>query len=222
MSYVASTTTNRQLGTLGVVALLHVGIGYALVTGLAATIVRHFDPPLVTTDVPPLPKPTVSPSPPPVDRRDTRPIAPRPTPLDPFDLGPTPLPSFPADTGDSGIGDAVFPTPTPTGEATRVPPAFAALAARPRGNPAQWVTTNDYPTAALRMEQEGLVRVRLAVSAEGRATGCEVTASSGFAELDQATCDKLVRRARFTPASDESGAKVSGNWATSVRWAIPD
>ena len=40
--------------------------------------------------------------------------------------------------------------------------------------------------------------------------------------LDAATCDKLARRAKFDPASDETGAAVPGTYTGAVRWQIPE
>jgi protein TonB len=50
---------------------------------------------------------------------------------------------------------------------------------------------------------------------------CEVIRSSGSASLDKAACDNVSRRARFDAATDESGAKVVGTYASSVKWQIP-
>jgi protein TonB len=52
--------------------------------------------------------------------------------------------------------------------------------------------------------------------------GCEVTASSGSSDLDAATCANVAKRARFNPATDESGARVAGSYSSAVRWEIPD
>ena len=49
-----------------------------------------------------------------------------------------------------------------------------------------------------------------------------VTGSSGFAALDQIACAKVTARARFDPATDDTGAKVAGRYATTIRWEIPD
>jgi protein TonB len=41
-------------------------------------------------------------------------------------------------------------------------------------------------------------------------SGCEITASSGNAELDAATCKYATSRARFAPAKDGEGQPTSG------------
>lgn len=93
---------------------------------------------------------------------------------------------------------------------------------KPMGNPGEWVTTRDYPSEALRNEQEGTVAFRIQVGKDGVPSGCEVTMSSGSALLDSATCDLIQSRARFSPAMDGQGRAVVGTYSNSVRWTIPD
>jgi protein TonB len=111
-------------------------------------------------------------------------------------------------------GPAAAPPPPP-------PPKFTPKSAQPKGNPGNWATTNDYPTRALREEREGVTGFRVTVGTDGRATGCDVTSSSGSADLDQATCSNVMRRARFTPATDGEGNPTTGSYSSRVRWVIP-
>lgn len=92
----------------------------------------------------------------------------------------------------------------------------------PKGSPANWVTTNDYPTAALREHRGGRVSFELKVSAEGNVSACDITASSGSTDLDVATCAMFTRRARFTPATDANGGPIEGTWSSSMNWSIPE
>lgn len=94
--------------------------------------------------------------------------------------------------------------------------------ATPSSNPGQWVTTNDYPPRALREEREGVVRYQLAVDPTGRVARCLIVTSSGHADLDQATCSNLVRRARFNPAQDSSGNPTPGTYSNRTRWVLPN
>ncbi|MCW3796567.1 TonB family protein [Sphingomonas sp. BN140010] len=52
---------------------------------------------------------------------------------------------------------------------------------------------------------QGTVGVRLAVGPNGRATGCQVTRSSGNGGLDATTCRLLQQRLQFSPARDRDG-----------------
>lgn len=94
-----------------------------------------------------------------------------------------------------------------------VPLAFAALSLLSSEGVAQ-ITSNDYPPLALRMNHEGRVAYRLHYGPEGRATDCAVTMSSGFAELDNATCALMMGRTRFALGS-------SGTRSGSVTWTLP-
>lgn len=108
------------------------------------------------------------------------------------------------------------------------PPAFSYPAiptksrpARPRNNPGLWVGTMDYPARSLKMEEEGITGFRLTVGVDGRVVGCIVTSSSGSPALDAATCIHITRRARFDPALDDKGNRVTGYYANRVTWRIP-
>jgi protein TonB len=59
------------------------------------------------------------------------------------------------------------------------------------------------------------------VGPDGRVQSCTVTSSSGHADLDDATCKNIQRRARFDPALDSNGQPTSGSWSSRVRWQIP-
>lgn len=72
----------------------------------------------------------------------------------------------------------------------------------------------DYPAYAMRMHHEGRTSFRLAVGPDGRAVSCTVTTSSGYLELDDATCRLMNARARFT-------AGRSRSYFGSVNWRIP-
>ena len=60
------------------------------------------------------------------------------------------------------------------------------------------------------------------IGSNGRVNACEITASSGHAALDEATCKFVTRRARFEPATDSNGAKVVGSYSSKVTWRIPE
>jgi protein TonB len=92
------------------------------------------------------------------------------------------------------------------------PPAarFTPKAAAPLGDPARWVSPDDYPAGELRRGHEGTTRFRLSIGSDGRVSNCAVTGSSGWPVLDAATCTKLAARGKFRPATNEAGEKVAG------------
>lgn len=70
-------------------------------------------------------------------------------------------------------------------------------------------TTNDYPVASLRNNEQGRVLFRLEVDATGKATTCAVTRKVS-PSLDRQTCDILMKRFSYRPATDAVGQPVAG------------
>lgn len=220
MAYADATHTRRNLGTAAAVTVIEAGLAMAIIAGLSYSYSDRRDQSIKTTFTPNPPevKKPVEPPKPKVD-----PVEPRTATLplrDPvIDLGPAPTPSFAAgDTGlgDKGVGEVVIPLPLPSPS-----PSFAPIKAKPRGNPGNWVTENDYPTSEIRLEHEGITRFRLSIDAAGKVTSCTVTQSSGWPVLDATACDKLQRRARFDPSVDSTGARVEGSYSSAVNWRLP-
>lgn len=96
-----------------------------------------------------------------------------------------------------------------------------APAQRARANLGSYFSTDDYPAAALRGNQQGTTGFRLTIGPNGRVSACDVTSSSGSAALDQATCRILRSRARYTPARGPDGNPTSGADSGRVTWRLP-
>jgi hypothetical protein len=90
--------------------------------------------------------------------------------------------------------------------------------AAPRGSPGEWLTTDDYPAAALNRNANGLVRFRLGVSETGAVTDCKVQTSIKPVDFDTLSCALIQKRARFSPALDASGKPVASYYVNSVNW----
>lgn len=219
MAYVNASAPRNRLPVVASVAAIHVALGYALVIGLAGSGIPEVLTVITGRNIPVEPP---KPPPPEVKPSDAAPLAPLTAPQPLVDLNrsipdmvlidPILLPPL-----RPSLGEIEAPLPLPSASA-----AFTAKGAVPRGRLASWVTANDYPTIDLRLEHEGVTRVGLTIGSDGRVQDCTVTASSGFTGLDQTACSRLASRARFAPATDETGAAVTGRYATSVRWEIPD
>jgi protein TonB len=93
--------------------------------------------------------------------------------------------------------------------------------ARARANLASYVSDEDYPSNAVRNEEQGTTRFRLSVGPDGRVTECTVTGSSGSSALDATTCKLMKQRAKFTPARDNHGGTTSDTVASAIRWVLP-
>jgi protein TonB len=81
-------------------------------------------------------------------------------------------------------------------------------------------TVPHYPAGLAEAGVEGMVILRVAVSAEGRATEVRVEKSSGHVTLDDAAMAR-VREWRFTPATKD-GAPVAGEVLVPVEFRADD
>jgi periplasmic protein TonB len=210
--------SGSKITALIIVALLHVLVGYALVTGLAYSAFKKIKD--VTTAVKIDPDKPPPPPPPPPPKTDTPPPPPIVAPPPPIQLNIAPPPI-------QAVTQAPPPIPAPPpAVAVPAPPApppprFTPKGAVPKGRPGEWASDNDYPTRALQLGQEGVTGFHLAIGTDGKVTDCQITKSSGSPELDKTTCDLMRRRARFTPATDGDGNPAAGSYTSSVRWQIP-
>lgn len=222
MAFADARTLNQKLGAGAAVLLIEAGIGLALVAGLTATMVVKEDAILRTTDVP-LPKDPPPPPPPREARKDPS-VIDRPDVLIKLPpINPPDLPELTDNRGNEGaddLGDVSFPLPDTTPSPPEVP-QFKPKSAKPQGKWSSWVTTNDYPASDLRAENQGRTGYRLSIDARGSVTDCTITFSSGHPGLDRATCETVKRRAKFEPATDQTGARTSGSFSGAVTWTIP-
>lgn len=86
--------------------------------------------------------------------------------------------------------------------------------------PEGWAGDGDYPLNALDIGAFGISSFRLDVDETGAVTRCRILASSGYAVLDEATCSKLPRRARFKPALVR-GKPVPSTYQSKITWIPP-
>jgi TonB family protein len=93
---------------------------------------------------------------------------------------------------------------------------------KPRGDPANWATIDDYPSRARRENQSGAVVLKLEIDRSiWRPNSCKVTQSSGFELLDAESCKLILRRARFWPQPTPKGATVPLYFRVRVAWLAP-
>ena len=211
--------SNRTVAII-IVALIHVLLGYVLVSGLAYNVVKKAAEDLKTFDVEDEPPPPPEEPPPPPE--DT-PLPPPPQVSAPPPLVRIETPAPPIQTTPNIQPVVVTPRadPVPPAPPAPPPPPRVSQAARAKGNLLSLFGAEDYPSQAQRNEEEGTTRVRLSVNTEGRVSDCQVTSSSGSTSLDQATCNVLRRRARFTPAKDQAGRPISDTHNQTVTWRLP-
>jgi periplasmic protein TonB len=117
------------------------------------------------------------------------------------------------------------PVPIAAPPAPVAPPAPPAprinKSAGAKGDPAQWVTTDDYPPSAIRAEEEGTTGISWTINTQGRVENCRVTSSSGSKALDDAACRAITRRGRYSPALDQEGNPIQSTQSRRVTWRLP-
>lgn len=212
MAYADEGMSTKRMVSLGIVALLHLFLGYAFVTGLALKVVKVVTGPLEVVDIKEQTPPPEEPPPPPPELEEIPPYVPPPEVVVQTQAPPPPITT-----------QTVVQTPEPP-RVVITPPAPPAPAAAPtpaipgRGNT---MSTDDYPAASLRAEEEGVVRVKFEINEQGRVDVCSVVQSSGFPRLDDATCKVIQRRWRYKPAT-EGGKPVRSTQTQPVRWRLED
>jgi len=214
MSYIDQENGSRRVAIGGVV-LLHIAVGYALISGLAITVIQHVPKVFIAEPIP-------DDKPPP--RHDDPPPPPKHHVAQDDKLVVEKI--VDVDLGSGGFTMTKGPDVLPPVKPPVLPPqqqkiskARDAIVGPGRNN---WVTNDDYPAGALHNEEQGVVGINVAIGTDGRVTGCEVTASSGSSQLDQATCRLYARRARFQPALDDDGQPTPSHHSDRIRWQIPE
>ncbi len=222
MAYANRIDNSRRFTTIAGVAAIHGLIGYVFISGMAASFVQSVSKPFITTNIP-----IETPPPPDVTPPKLEKVTPQQTSVAPPRIAVTPI--VPSQANTDVVAVVTPPLPPITfgnGAVTVDPPTQPATVSKAsgvfaRGNRNDWITTDDYPPSALRAEEEGVVGIAMRVGADGRVESCAVTAPSGHASLDQATCRLYQRRARFAPARDDAGVPVAGTFTDRIRWQLP-
>ena len=216
MAYADQQMSGSRIVAIIIVALIHVAIGYTLVTGLAYSAAKQLVERVTTVDIDEPPPPEEEPPPPPEpDQAPPPPVAPPP----PINVAVSPPPIR-----------VVTTPPPPAPPVLRVPPAAPpppppppsqARGAQPE-NQASWQRRiiENYPSRAIRNNEEGTVGVQVTINAEGRVSGCTVSSSSGSSTLDDAACQDITRYGRFSPALNDAGNPTTGSWATRIVYRL--
>ena len=221
MSYASQQQglTGPKLVSL-IIALSIVGlVGAGMVIYLAVDAVKEAVERVTTVNVEEPPPPPPPDEPPPPDQPDTSPPPPN---------APAPIIDIPREnpiqTTQQETPKEVYREPARPVIADPGPPQKGPSKARgvqPKGQK-QWAARiqENYPRRAQQEEIEGTVGVRVTVTPDGRATNCQVTASSGSSILDNAACTDLQRYGRFDPALDDDGNPISASWPTRITYKL--
>lgn len=207
MAYADRNTSGSKVVSIVIVSVIVALFAWGFVNGLTFKYIKKVTEKLNTFDVvepPQLQTPPVV-SPPPIVRVQS--------PPPPIATVVTPPPAAPITVR------AAAPAPVPVA----APPApVVSKAAGPKGDPSQWVTTDDYPSDALSAEAQGTSKIKWEINTAGRVENCVVVASSGNSSLDRAACSNITRRGRYSPAMDQSGNPIRSASSRNVVWRLPE
>jgi protein TonB len=205
---------NRVIAII-LVALIHLAVIYAMVTGLAYEAVKKAIEHVTTVNVnEPPPPPPKTPPPPPPTNQPPPPVAPPP----PISISVAPpqiqtVPNIPPPA------PPVLRVPPPAPPPPPAPSKARGVSTKNQGSWSARIQDN-YPARAQDEGKEGTVGVNVTVTPEGRVGSCSVTRSSGTPELDSAACDGMKRYAQFNPALDAAGNPISSSYSTSIVYRL--
>ena len=229
MAYADQQMSGNRVIAIIIVGLIHVALGYALITGLAYEAATKVLERVTTVDIeePPPPPPEDEPPPPPEPQPETAPPPPV-APPPPMNIATTPPPIRTQQTIPPPAPPAIrIPPPAPIAPPAPPPapppPPSQARGASPE-NQGRWAgqIQADYPSAAYRREEQGTVTMRITVGPNGRVQSCSVTGGSGSSSLDDAACRGMQRYARYRPALNAAGDPISDTLSQSIRYVLPD
>jgi protein TonB len=183
------------------------GLLYAIVTGLAYNVVKKGIENLKVVDV------EQQPPPPPKDMPKVPPPPVTPPPLVRMEAPPPPIQTVTAPPPQ-------IPAPPPP-IAPPPPPRKVQSAQSAKGDLRTLFGPDDYPASAQAAGAEGTSQAEITIGTDGRVIGCNITRSSGNSALDQATCNIIRRRAKYTPARDSNGNPTTDTIQTPpITWRL--
>jgi len=221
MAYADQEMSGNRIVAIIIVALIHVAIGYVLITGLAYSAVKKVVERVTTVDIEePEPEPEEElPPPPEPETVPPPPVAPPP----PINIAPAPpqiqtQPNIPPPAPPARI----VPPPAPPAPPPAPPPPPSQARPVERDNFRRWSARiqEAYPSRAIRREIEGNVGVSVVVGSNGRVQSCTVTQSSGESILDEAACEGMERYARYEPALDAAGNPTTGRDSLTIVYRL--
>lgn len=211
MAYADQEMSGRKIIAIGAVALLHAGVGYALVTGLAYNAAKQVYEDLKTFDVAP-DEPEKPAEPPPPPPKVDLPPPPKVTVPPPVVMSPV----VSTNTIQAITPSAPpAPPPPPAAPPPPAPPKVAQRAVQRGGS----ISDEDYPSSSIRNEEAGTSIATFTIGTDGKVVACN--ASGASPTLDAETCKLIIRRFRFKAALDTSGQPIEETKSQRVTWRLP-
>lgn len=218
------------------VAVLHVGLGFAIVTGLAGGAITLIQDAAtsaysVPLDAPPPPpaSPVPTPEPAGAEGAAARRAKPKPVVAAPAKIPNKAMTAAPA----ASTGDATRSGATSNGAGTGGGNAGSGTGSGGNGDGAGFgaqravkiagdiTATRDYPAQTRNLRLGSSVIVVLTVGTDGRVHGCRIHQPSPDPEADAITCRLATERFRFRPATDRAGNPIVSEFGWQQRWFAP-
>jgi protein TonB len=206
---------NRTLAIIFVV-VIQFALGYAIVTGLAYSVIKKTVQDLKTFDVEEQPPPPEKPPPPPKDMPKVPPPPMLPPSVVPIQISPPTI-----QTVQSPVIPPVAPPVMAPPRPAPPPQPRQSQARSLTGSLQGLISSDDYPPSALDNNEQGSVQVTLTIGASGRVTGCS-SSGGASATLKSATCRLVTSRARFSPAQDAAGNPTTSSYSQTIVWRIAE
>lgn len=214
MEFGHNGNTPTRFSGLLVVVLLHLGVGYALVSGLARKTVEVLQQAPIETriiqETAPPPEPPPPPPPPPQLKAPPPPFIPPP---EVRIATPPPVNAITQTTAEKPP-EPVLPPPVaevPPTAPVRVP-ASINPAKDCRGKPA-------YPSLSRRLGEQGVVVLEFTIEADGEVLDARVKKSSGHPRLDEAAKIGLTTLCKFHPGTVD-GKPERAKATIAYRWTL--
>ena len=113
-------------------------------------------------------------------------------------------------TGAGGIGDGLGSGGAGSGTGAGVGREARLIRGR--------IRHSDYPRSAVIDRAGGRVVMHLSVSPDGRVDRCTIARSSGRPDLDETSCRLIQQRFRFEPARDAEGRPIASTFGWQQQW----
>jgi periplasmic protein TonB len=222
---------NRQTTVVVSVIVLHVGVLWALQSGLLQRVAEAVVPAEILVEIMAPPAPSAPPTPQPVAQPQPKvqPKAPTPvkaTPTPAIQPAPAPLAIAPSETAAepspaAPTAVAAAPTSATAGSTLNAPPAPPAPPKITQPSTDADYLNNarpQYPPLSKRLNEQGKVVVRALIGTDGTASQASIKTSSGFDRLDQAALATVLKW-RYVPG--KRGGVPEAMWFdVPVNWVL--
>ncbi len=199
-----SAASPRRFVSIGLVALFHLVVIYALASGLASQMIDKL-PDDIKADI----------------IKDKPPDQPKAPPPPPPDMVKPPPPFIPPPdivvANEAPVTNTITVTNTPP--PVQAPPKPQVSSPASIGAPHVCPQAKWYPPLAVRLSHQGTTTLAFTVETDGSISNVTVANSSGFSELDDAAVRCASASWHYKPAIQD-GQPVAVPWKTNVKWNL--